>query len=410
MKRRKYIYTLAVGLVCLVFVVAAAWRVDFQMLQDYNTGPFEPITTTANTNTVAQGFKIHHETTGTAAAGIGVKVDFSQETAATPNDEIIANITAVTTDVTGASEDADITVATMAGGAAAAERLRISALALTGTASSALTNTINDNLILTHETSGTPAAGIGTGMQFVTETSAANNEIGARIATVTTDVTGATEDFDLTFLTMAGGATAAERLRISALATTGTATSALTNTVNDNLILTHETSGTPAAGIGTGMQFVTETSAANNEIGARIEAVVTDATGASEDFAVVIENMTGGATATEKWRIDSLGITTQTGAVGAIKTFVYQDDALADDASFDLPDATDGFLIATCNAEGGNAIISADGTVTLTAGITANMVAADTDAKFAVFDGGTAATVRNRLGAACVLRVVYYYQ
>jgi hypothetical protein len=76
----------------------------------------------------------------------------------------------------------------------------------------------NDSVVypitLTHTTTGTPANGIGTGLQFITETSNNNNEIGGLIDVVTTDVTSGSEDFDFVFKIMAAGATAAEKLRI----------------------------------------------------------------------------------------------------------------------------------------------------------------------------------------------------
>ena len=65
------------------------------------------------------------------------------------------------------------------------------------------------------QTSSTPATGIGVGIEFATETAAGNTEIGATIDAVTTDVTSTSEDFDLSFRTMAAGATAAERMRIT---------------------------------------------------------------------------------------------------------------------------------------------------------------------------------------------------
>lgn len=77
------------------------------------------------------------------------------------------------------------------------------------------TNTAPPMLRLHRTSSGTPATGIGAGFDFEVETSAGNNEIGASIEAVTTDVTGGSEDFDLVFKTMAGGAAAAERARIS---------------------------------------------------------------------------------------------------------------------------------------------------------------------------------------------------
>ncbi len=66
-----------------------------------------------------------------------------------------------------------------------------------------------------HTTSGTPAAGIGTGLDFAVETAANNNKVGASITAITTDVTATSEDFDLTFNTMTAGAAANEKMRIS---------------------------------------------------------------------------------------------------------------------------------------------------------------------------------------------------
>lgn len=80
---------------------------------------------------------------------------------------------------------------------------------------SATTNAVTYVERLTSTSSGTPANGIGVGLEFETETSAGNNEVGATIEVVATDVTAASEDFDIVFKTMAAGAAAAERLRIT---------------------------------------------------------------------------------------------------------------------------------------------------------------------------------------------------
>ena len=77
--------------------------------------------------------------------------------------------------------------------------------------SSAVTNVVT----ATHTTTGTPVAGIGTGIALVTETASGNNETGAVIESITTDVTGLSEDFDLSFKLMAAGAAAAEKLRLT---------------------------------------------------------------------------------------------------------------------------------------------------------------------------------------------------
>ncbi len=68
------------------------------------------------------------------------------------------------------------------------------------------TNTPATAATLSHETDGTPSAGIGTRLDFVCETAASNTEIGARITAVTTNVGSGTEAFDLQILLMSGGA------------------------------------------------------------------------------------------------------------------------------------------------------------------------------------------------------------
>lgn len=80
---------------------------------------------------------------------------------------------------------------------------------------SATTNAVTYVQRLTSTSSGTPANGIGVGMEFEVETSAANNEVGATIEAVTTDVTGGSEDFDLLVKQMQAGAAAIETLRIT---------------------------------------------------------------------------------------------------------------------------------------------------------------------------------------------------
>jgi hypothetical protein len=87
------------------------------------------------------------------------------------------------------------------------------AVLLHAQSTTAATNAVTQVLRIDSQSSGTPANGIGVGMQFATETSAGNTEIGATIEAITTDVTAASEDFDLSFKTMAAGATAAEIFR-----------------------------------------------------------------------------------------------------------------------------------------------------------------------------------------------------
>jgi hypothetical protein len=79
-----------------------------------------------------------------------------------------------------------------------------------------------------------------------------------------------------------------------------------TNTVHDLYMLMRGTTGTPAAGIGVGMRFDVETSASNYETGAKIEAVTTDVTGGSEDFALDFKTMAAGAAASQIARFTGL--------------------------------------------------------------------------------------------------------
>lgn len=79
------------------------------------------------------------------------------------------------------------------------------------------TNTTETVATLRRTSSGTPATNIGGSLDLEVETASGNNEIGARIAAVATDVTGASEDFALDFLLMAAGAAAARVLRLSSV-------------------------------------------------------------------------------------------------------------------------------------------------------------------------------------------------
>lgn len=84
--------------------------------------------------------------------------------------------------------------------------------------------------------------------------------------------------------------------------------------VTDVLSLTHQTTGLPGIGIGTGLALKTETASSNIETGLVIESVSTDVTGGSEDFDFVINLMSGGAAASEVFRVTSAGVVTASGS------------------------------------------------------------------------------------------------
>lgn len=93
---------------------------------------------------------------------------------------------------------------------------------------------------------------------------------------------------------------------------------------------------------------------------------------------------------------------------GNIKCYTYQADALADDGVVNLPDATSGMVFVSCNGEAGMWSVTNAGVVVKIAGST-NTAAADTDTDLCVYDGGTYAIVKNRLGTTGEIRIMYYY-
>ncbi len=110
------------------------------------------------------------------------------------------------------------------------------------------TNSVTDLLKLQVQSSGTPAVGIGTGIEFSTETAAGTLETGGIIESVTTGLTPTSEEFDMIFKTMSSGATAAERLKLNGSgATIGNinlnANAIISTNTNGNLALTPNGTG-----------------------------------------------------------------------------------------------------------------------------------------------------------------------
>ncbi len=77
--------------------------------------------------------------------------------------------------------------------------------------------------------------------------------------------------------------------------------------------ITHTTSGTPAIGIGTGLEFETETANGNNEVGLTIEGITQTLSAGNEDFYAMINVMSHGALANALY-ID----TTKIGVYGGV--------------------------------------------------------------------------------------------
>lgn len=90
----------------------------------YNGTLLDVLATTAATNTATEVLRLDSQSSGTPAVGIGTSIGFAAETAA-GNTEIGMVISAITTDVTGGSEDFAFVLKLMAAGAAATEIARI---------------------------------------------------------------------------------------------------------------------------------------------------------------------------------------------------------------------------------------------------------------------------------------------
>jgi len=109
---------------------------------------------------------------------------------------------------------------------------------------------------------------------------------------------------------------------LTPLTITGTFTTndAVSSGVTNVVSMTHTTSGTPAAGIGTGLEFITEVQNGVNVTGMTLQSKSTDVSSGSEDFDYVINLMVAG-TLTEAARVKSTGeLTLKTGGFYSINS------------------------------------------------------------------------------------------
>ena len=93
-------------------------------------------------------------------------------------------------------------------------------------------------LKLQAQSSGTPAVGIGTGIEFSTETAAGNLETGGVIESSASGLTPTSEEFDMIFKTMSSGGAAAERLKLN-----GSGATIGNINVDGNTIISTDTNG-----------------------------------------------------------------------------------------------------------------------------------------------------------------------
>ncbi len=259
----------------------------------------------------------------TSTGGTGTLADFDW----VPEQPTSLNIAGMTT--TGGAASADLLAVSQAG-ADRAITLGILAQSLPTaliTRDDASTNTALAPLVLRRTSSGTPAAGIGAALAFEAETASNVNKIGAVLRAPSTNVGTGTEAFDFLVETASAGALA-EAFRVSAnrdarvarflLVGNGASgapsapvhailNDAGTSTVGFPLRVDRRSTGTPAAGIGAGLELVAETAANTFQVGGTIGAVSTAVGAGAEAFDLVLSTMAGGAAAAERFRARSDG-------------------------------------------------------------------------------------------------------
>jgi len=178
--------------------------------------------------------------------------------------------------------------------------------------SASLTNSVYDLLVLSHETDGTPAAGLGAGLSFkITDLTTATPEEQASIDAVMTDVTSTSEDCDLVFSVNSDG-TIREALRILGDSETDSADNVIitgntqeTNGVVDVLTIKANPAAAVANGFGAGISIwlCNDAGSPVKEEHASID-FVTGASDGAEDTDIVFSTMLDG-TVTEALRLDA---------------------------------------------------------------------------------------------------------
>ena len=304
---------------------------------------FHGIASDTNLSTITTGLRMEHLTSsGAAGNGIGVGIDFVAENISGVA-KLGANIQAVEVDVTNGGEDFDFAFNLMQNGASPAEVMRIKSNGRVGIGTTApntklevFTEDTVDNAPVTvarfthAASSGTPPQiGIGTAIDFSTETSANTYRTGGAIYTESTNLGLNIEDFDMAFALMIDGAAGTEVMRITNDKFLGINTAApttsiqavrqdtATTTVTPVLRLTHTSSNTPGIGFGSSIEFENEVLSNVTEIGGVIESVATAVTALSEEFKMVFKTMTAGAAATEKLSVGEVIYTPQPVGIGA---------------------------------------------------------------------------------------------
>ena len=314
----------------------------------------DTLTDDANNNSVVQVFNATHSTSGSPSVGIGTRLALSTETSAALIKVGGAIDSVVTANGVGV-ESFGLAVNVMDSGTLTeaarfmgTKRLGVGTLTPTATIEAAIedANQSSNSVVgrFTHTTSGTPAVGIGTSIELLTEVQSNTTKIGGIIAAISTSVAPGIEEFDLAFGSLQRGSENQETMRLQSATAfhnarvginTSTPQSTLqvltsdivTNVESSALRLSHITANVPAAGFGTNIEFELETTAGVNKVGSTISSVIQTTTFGLEDIYLSLQSMNAGVSA-ERLRIGttvaaSVNLTTTgnliatTGRVGA---------------------------------------------------------------------------------------------
>ncbi len=238
------------------------------------------------------------------------------------------------------------------------------------------TNVVRDILTLTHSSSGTPAAGLGTGISFLVEDGGGVEEQGS-IDVVSTDVTDSAENADFV-ISLNNIGTIREGFRIDTDVTATAATAfeftswtIETNGVMDMLELKLEnTADTATDGFGMGISIQMEDETGLEER-ASIDFVQTDAARATNDTDIVFsQDLAGTITETVRFDVDAGTITIQgatplyfDGATNdGFETILAVADAASSDKTVTLPSITSSIALETV----ATVVIAPDTTATIT--------------------------------------------
>jgi len=318
----------------------------------------------SRTNTVDIAAILRSTTSGTPADGIGTGLQFDAESA-NENPSVLGSLQFLFTDKGAGAEDSDFLVFLREGGATAAERFRIASDGTTTITGSQLivsetdsrTDAVDIAAILRSVTSGTPDTGIGTGIQFDAESADENPSVLGSLQFSFSDKGAGAEDSDFKIFLREAGATAAERFKVASDGTTTITGSQLivsetdsrTDAVDVAAILRSVTSGTPAAGIGTGIQFDAESADENPCVLGRLDFAATDIGSGSEDTYVDLLLRVAGRAAETKYRFAS------TAGSGFQGTLTH---AASADRTWTLPDETGTLSVGTAGESGTWAVYS----------------------------------------------------